>query len=79
LAAYGSACGRRSGGPLGLVIAAARLALSGGGTPPDVLVERDGRSVALRAEDGTLALPPATKASHSVDNWLLADGDDRDA
>lgn len=64
---------------LGLVIAAAGLLVSGGGTKPDVLVERSGRSMALRAEDGTLALPPATRASYSVDNWLLADGDDRDA
>jgi competence protein ComEC len=64
---------------LGLVIVAAGLLVSGEGTKPDVLVERDGRNVALRAEDGTLALPPATKANYSVDNWLLADGEDRDA
>jgi competence protein ComEC len=53
--------------------------VSGEGTKPDVLVERDGKNAALRAEDGTLALPPATHANYSVDNWLLADGDDRDA
>ena len=35
--------------------------------------------MALRAKDGTLALPPATRANYSVDNWLLADGEDRDA
>ena len=64
---------------LGLVIVAAGLLVSGEGTKPDVLVERDGRNVALRAEDGSLALPPATKANYSVDNWLLADGEDRDA
>jgi len=64
---------------LGLVIVAAGLMVSGEGTKPDVLVERDGRNVALRAEDGSLALPPATKAHYSVDNWLLADGEDRDA
>jgi hypothetical protein len=51
----------------------------GEGGKPDVLVERDGRNVALRAEHGTLALPPATRANYSVDNWVLADGDDRDA
>ena len=44
-----------------------------------MLVERDGRNVALRTEDGALALPPATRASYSVDNWLLAEGDERDA
>ena len=53
--------------------------VSGQGTRPDVLIERDGRNVALRTEDGTLALPPATRANFSVDNWLLADGEDRDA
>jgi hypothetical protein len=42
-------------------------------------VERDGRSLALRSEDGALALPPGTRASYIVDNWLLAAGDDRDA
>jgi hypothetical protein len=40
---------------LGLVIAAAGLLVSGTGTRPDVLVERDGRSVALRTDDGALA------------------------
>ncbi len=64
---------------LGLVIAAVGLLVSGEGTRPDVLIERDGRNVALRAEDGTLALPPATRANYSVDNWLLADGEERDA
>jgi competence protein ComEC len=44
-----------------------------------VLIERDGRNVALRTEDGTLALPPATRANYSVDNWLLADGEEREA
>jgi len=44
----------------------------------DVLVERNGRIVALRTEDGTLALPQATRANYSVDNWLLADGENRE-
>ncbi|MGB6389110.1 MAG: ComEC/Rec2 family competence protein [Methyloceanibacter sp.] len=64
---------------LGLVVISAGLLLSGGGTRPDIMVERDGRSVALRADDGLLALPPATRANYSVDHWLLADGDERDA
>ena len=50
-----------------------------GGNKADVLIERDGRNVALRTEDGTLALPPATRANYSVDNWLLADGEEHDA
>jgi competence protein ComEC len=64
---------------LGLVFAGAGLLLAGGGAKPDLLVDRDGRALALRGEGGTLGLPPATRASYSVDNWLLADGDDRDA
>jgi competence protein ComEC len=41
-----------------------------------VIVERDGATAALRGEDGSLVIPPATAASYSVENWLLADGDD---
>ncbi len=64
---------------LGLVVIGAGLLLSGEGTKPDILVEREGRSLAVRTDAGNLALPPATRASYSVDNWLLADGDERDA
>jgi len=64
---------------LGLVIAALGLALAPGGQRPDVLIERNGETAALRSETGNLVFPPATAASYSVDNWLLADGDDRDA
>jgi competence protein ComEC len=64
---------------LGLVIAAAGLALAPGGERPDVLIEREGATAALRSESGNLVFPPATAAGYSVDNWLLADGDDRDA
>lgn len=46
---------------------------------PDVLIERQGETVALRGETGNLVFPPATASSYSVDNWLLADGDDRGA
>ena len=64
---------------LGLVIAASGLALAPGGERPDILIEREGATAALRSESGNLVFPPATAASYSVDNWLLADGDDRDA
>jgi competence protein ComEC len=64
---------------LGLVIAAAGLALAPASERPDVLIDRDGATAALRAEDGSLALPPATLTSYSVENWLLSDGDDRDS
>lgn len=35
--------------------------------------------MALRSVAGDLVFPPATAATYSVENWLLADGDDRDA
>jgi competence protein ComEC len=63
---------------LGLVIAAFGIALAPGGERPDVLIEREGATAALRAQSGNLVFPPATAAGYSVDNWLLADGDDRD-
>lgn len=64
---------------LGLVIAAVGFALAPQGDRPDVLIEREGATAALRSEGGSLVFPPATAASYSVDNWLLADGDERDA
>jgi competence protein ComEC len=64
---------------LGLVIAAVGLGLAPVGNRPDVLIERDGATAALRSESGNLVFPPATAATYSVENWLLADGDDRDA
>lgn len=33
----------------------------------------------MRSSTGNLVFPPATAAGYSVDNWLLADGDERDA
>jgi len=63
----------------GLVLIALGLALAPPSHRPDVLVERDGATAALRSDSGNLVFPPATAASYSVDSWLLADGDDRDA
>jgi competence protein ComEC len=63
---------------LGLVIAAAGLGLAPQGNRPDVLIERQGTTTALRSESGNLVFPPATATSYSTDNWLLADGDERD-
>jgi competence protein ComEC len=61
------------------VIAAFGLALAPGSERPDILIEREGATAALRSASGNLVFPPATAAGYSVDNWLLADGDDRDA
>ena len=38
---------------------------------PDVLIDRDGATAALRSDSGNLVFPPATAAGYSVDNWLL--------
>jgi competence protein ComEC len=73
------ACGFVFGRALGLVIAAAKIALAPANHRPDVLIEREGTTAALRGSHGDLIFPPATAASYSVENWLLADGDDRDA
>ena len=64
---------------LGLVIAGAWPCSCAAATRPDVLIDRDGETAALRSESGSLIFPPATAAGYSVDNWLLADGDSRDA
>jgi competence protein ComEC len=64
---------------LGLVFAALGLLVSGEGKRPDLLIERDGRNVAMRTADGSLALPPSTRSNYSVENWLLAYGEERDA
>ena len=65
---------------LGLAIAAAGLALAPISERPDLLIEREGATAALRGSDGALIFPSATAATYySVENWLLADGDDRDA
>jgi competence protein ComEC len=63
----------------GLVIAALGLALAPAKERPDVLIDRNGATAALQSDSGNLVFPPATAAGYSVDNWLLADGDERDA
>ncbi len=55
----------------GLVIAALGLALAPANKRPDVLIDRDGATAALRSDSGNLVFPPATAAGYSVDNWLL--------
>lgn len=70
---------RRPMRALGLVIAAAGIALAPAAHRPDVLIDREGATAALRGTHGDLIFPPATAATYSVENWLLADGDDRDA
>lgn len=61
----------------GIVIIAVGLAHAPVGRRPDILIERQGKSIALRAEDGRLSLPPDTRANYSAEMWLAADGDGR--
>src|SRR5690242_21884369 len=48
-----------------------RAALAPANMRPDVLIDRDGATAALRSDSGNLVFPPATAAGYSVDNWLL--------
>jgi len=64
---------------LGLVIAALGLAIAPTKDRPDIIVEREGQTAALRGSHGALIFPSAQAATYSIENWLLADGDDRNA
>ena len=55
---------RISGQALGLVIVAFDIALAPASERPDVLIEREGATAALRSESGNLVFPPATAASY---------------
>jgi competence protein ComEC len=59
----------------GLVAIAGGLALGGMAAKPDIIVERRGATVTIRAETGLLALPLQRKARFSVEKWLLREGD----
>ena len=45
---------------------------------PDILVAPDGRSIALRADDGRFYFPRPPKDSFAAARWLERDGDGRD-
>jgi competence protein ComEC len=62
---------------LGLVGAAAALILSS--KPPDLIVARDGTTVALRNSDGHLRFLRKPSDKYSAEEWLKRDGDDTDA
>jgi competence protein ComEC len=47
--------------------------------PPDLLISRDGLTVAIRAPDGSLKLFRPTKDKYSAAEWLKRDGDARAA
>jgi len=70
---------RRSWRWAGLVpiIAGVVLALATRG--PDILVARDGATVAIRGSDGALRLMRKASDGYSADEWLKRDGDSRDS
>ena len=60
----------------GLVPIVAGLLLWGQGPRPDILINRDGRLVALRGPDGQLVLS-AARPAYAAETWLRHDGDAR--
>ena len=62
---------------LGLAPIVAGLAISLFTRPPDLLVARDGQTVALRGKDGLLHLLRPAADEYSAGEWLKRDGDAR--
>lgn len=62
----------------GLAVMALGASLTTWGSKPDVLIERDGRVIAVRADDGRLAAIPGRAGNYSLEKWLAADGDPRE-
>lgn len=63
----------------GLAIFALGLALAPGMRRPDILIDREGKVMAVRNAQGLLTAPPGRKGSYSLERWLEADGDARKA
>ena len=61
----------------GLAPIAAALALGWLTPPPDILIDRDAKNVAVRAEDGRLAIVSGRRARFAATEWLERDGDER--
>jgi len=62
----------------GLAMLGAGLALTSVGTRPDVLIDRQGKVIAVRLENGRLAAIPGRAGAYSIEQWLAADGDRRE-
>lgn len=52
--------------------------LAGAPPRPDILITADGRTVAVRGEDGRLMVAGATNNRMAVSQWLARDADDRE-
>ena len=62
---------------LGLALFMAGLGVAYWASPPDILIGRDGSTVALRVADGSLKLLTPARDSYFADEWLKRDGDTR--
>jgi competence protein ComEC len=62
---------------IGAPLLAVGLFLAWGAPRPDVLVEAEGRVVAVRGADGRLSILDARRSRIAAENWLAADGDGR--
>jgi len=62
---------------LGLVPVAAAAAIIFVTKPPDLIVARDGLTIALRTHDGQLKFARSAADKYSAEEWLKRDGDDR--
>ena len=61
----------------GIGVIAAGLAIAPGHPRPDILIEREGKIIAVRGADGQLNAPRTRKGSYALAQWLKADGDGR--
>jgi competence protein ComEC len=70
---------RKSWRWFGLIPMVAGVALALLARGPDILVARDGQTVAVRGADGVLRLIRKASDDYSANEWLKRDGDGRDA
>lgn len=59
----------------GLALIAAGVVTAAFHEAPDILIERDAKTFAIRATDGTLSAPKRRGGLYSLEQWLRADGD----
>ncbi|MGH1417432.1 MAG: ComEC/Rec2 family competence protein [Hyphomicrobiaceae bacterium] len=62
---------------IGLVVVTCGVVLAPGKPRPDVLVGRDGRTIAVRQDDGRLLAITHKNKTYDLQSWLQRDGDNR--
>jgi len=62
----------------GVAIVGAGMAMTSLGTKPDILIDRDGKVLAVRKQNGRLAAMPGRAGNYSLEKWLAASGDRRE-